>query len=265
MTYLTGVRYHDLSTTKNLIRCTSELMQSEEASYVWFLRKTPIFENQTESMYQSADLSALPMEFSRGDSIPFAEQKKKFIFLIIDGQVKLRSITKAGKEIIIDIIGPGDAVGYTARSSEIPDQKNVGPAGMATEAIAMSKVSVLRFDLDYFQNLIDRRPTIVVNLNRMLGLRQQRLELRITRLLYRSSLGKIAGLFSELGQRYGSKNVDGSIVIDVRLTHQEMASIIGVKRETVSEALAELELQGLISVSRSQIVLLKADQLDSVE
>jgi CRP/FNR family transcriptional regulator len=232
-------------------------------SYVWFLRQTAVFENQTESMYQSADLSSEPVEFARGQTIPFLERGQKRIYLVIEGQVKLRSITAAGKEIIIDIASVGDVMGDTQRS--VAPAPAASPAAMATDAVAMTKVKALRFELEYFNSLIERRPTIVVNLNRMLGLRQRRLELRLTRLLYRSSLGKVAGLLSELGQRYGTRSVDGTISLDVRLTHQEMASIVGTKRETVSESLAELELRELIAVTRSGIVLLKPEELNTVE
>jgi CRP/FNR family transcriptional regulator len=103
----------------------------------------------------------------------------------------------------------------------------------------------------------------MVSLARFLGLRQRYLEIRLTRLLYRSSLGKLAGLLCELAERYGE--TQGShIALTMRLTHQDLASIIGTKRDTVSRGLAELELQELIRYERNKIVLLNPKKLDEI-
>lgn len=237
--------------------------EPQSGSYIWFLKSTPIFEDQTESIYQSADYQATACEFRRGDVLSLVGTSQKYIFVIIEGQVKLRSHTESGKEIILDIMGQGDAFGPIHRALAAAPKDN-HPGAMATEAVALTDVQALRYDSEYFTDLVKRRPTIIVNLSRILGLRQQRMELRLARLLYRSSLGKVAGLLSELGERFGTREGD-KITLNVKLTHQEMASIVGCKRETVSESLAELEYLGLIEASRSKISLLQPDKLDGVQ
>jgi CRP-like cAMP-binding protein len=128
----------------------------------------------------------------------------------------------------------------------------------------MSKGSAFKYDLDYFNDLVQRRPTLMVNVSRVLGLKRKQLELRLARMLYRSSLGKVAGMLSELGERYGRCEGD-QIVLDLRLTHQEMAAIVGLKRETVSEALADLEYRGMITAGRGRITILDTAALDKVQ
>lgn len=233
-------------------------------SRIWFMRKVPLFEEQTESFYQSADLRAKHEKFRRGDVLSLDYKANKNIYILVDGQVKLRSVTENGKEIIIDLLGAGDAFGPIERvvGLEVP---NMAPAegSIATEAVALSEGSALKFSLEYFQDIVQRRPTVVFNLSRLLGTRQRRLEIRLRRLLYRTSLGKVAGLLSELAERYGKQEKDG-IVITFRLRHHEMASIIGSKRETVTECLADLEYRELISTARNEITVLKLEELDRI-
>ncbi len=244
--------------------------QARDGSYIWFMREIPIFREQTESFYHSADLRARLLEFKRGDPVDVRRSASGNIYIVVEGQIKLRSLTENGKEIIIDVLGSGDAFGPIDRAVRIGNEDSgtisestIGET--ASEAVALSEGSVLKFPLDYFKDLIQRRPTVVFNLTRVLGTRQRRLEIRLRRLLFRTSLGKVAGLLTELAERYGEPDPDsGGILISFRLRHQEMASIIGTKRETVSESLAELELRELIVSSRSKLVVLKPEELDRI-
>jgi CRP-like cAMP-binding protein len=140
----------------------------------------------------------------------------------------------------------------------------VSPDGLATEAVAMSAVVVHRFTLPEFRHLVERRPSVMLSVSRLLGLKQQQILIRLNRLLFRTSLGKVAGLLAELSERYGSETPTGR-VLSFRLTHQEMASMIGVKRETVSECLAILECEGIIATRQRQITICRPAALDAIE
>jgi CRP/FNR family cyclic AMP-dependent transcriptional regulator len=224
-----------------------------------------MFEDQSESMYESVGSRSEFLEFDRGDLLPTTEKDRAVIYVLESGQVKLRSQTDTGKEIILDVLGPGGVFGPLDQVAV--DQRTPGTGSLgahASEAVAISKGAAFKYDLHYFNDLVARRPTLMVNVSRILGLRRKQLELRLARLLYRSSLGKVAGLLAELGERYGSKQ--GEVIrLGLRLTHQEMASIVGLKRETVSEALADLEYRGLIVAGRGNISLLKPGELDKIQ
>lgn len=240
-------------------------MSESKSTPIWFLRSTPIFEDQSESMYESVGSRSVLFEFDRGDVLPTTEDGRAVIYVISAGQVKLRFFNDAGKEIILDVLGEGGVFGPLDQviedaSSSRASELTAAPA----EAIAMSKGSAFKYDLAYFNDLVQRRPTLMVNVSRVLGLKRKQLELRLARMLYRSSLGKVAGMLAELGERYGRREGE-QIILDLRLTHQEMAAIVGLKRETVSEALAELEYRGLITASRGHVTILDSAALDKVQ
>lgn len=234
-------------------------------SHIWFLRKVPIFEELTESLYLSADERAKQIEFRRGDVLTPETKPMRQIFVVLEGQVKLRSFAESGKEQIIDVLGPGDVYGPIDRVIDRHAKAGGSPAGaLATEAVALSHGSALGFDVAYFQHLVQQRPMVALNLSRFLGARQRRLEIRLRRLLFRSSLGKVAGLLCELAERYGEELPDGGRRITIRLRHQEMASLIGTKRETVSECLADLEYRELLRIKSGIIEIPDVEALDQI-
>lgn len=235
--------------------------QTENKALVWFLRTTSLFQDQTESILNWAGTQAREQMFQRGEVLRIIDGTTRYIYVVVEGKVKLRSVTESGKEKILDIAGPGDAFGpldhvLDSASGELPD-------GLATEAVSLSAGLALRYEVSEFQRLAEKRPAVVINVSRLLGLKQRQITIRLSRLLFRSSLGKVAGLLAELGERYGEPAADG-IELNLRLTHQEMASMIGVKRETVSECMAALELDELLSTRNRRFVILKPDELERI-
>jgi CRP/FNR family transcriptional regulator, cyclic AMP receptor protein len=68
-------------------------------------------------------------------------------------------------------------------------------------------------------------------------------------------------LLFDLAENYGKYTKDGGISIGIRLSHQELASIIGSTRETVTLVLGELQTEGAISFNRREIILREVGRL----
>jgi CRP-like cAMP-binding protein len=242
---------------------TTEQVEPTREGRIWFLKTSALFEEMTESILDWAGMSSRETEFQRGDLLPIGRDENARIYVIVEGQIKLRAFSESGKEQILDIASAGDTFGPIERLFEGDRISSEFHSSMATEAVALSKGLALAFRLGEFRDLVERRPNVILNVSRLLGLKQRRLEIRLARLLYRSSLGKLAGLLSELAERYGVPTDEG-ILLPFKLTHQEMASIVGSKRETVSEGMGILELQETIRTQKGEIVILRPADLDSI-
>jgi CRP-like cAMP-binding protein len=221
----------------------------ESETLVWLFKTSGVFKDQTDSLYESLEGQAAPAAFAKGQILPLWESGKASVFFIASGQVKLRRLLDDGREVIVDVAGPRDALGPV-------DEENEGSGGerfgeMATEAVAVTAVQAFRFDLAYFREMTRRRPSFIVNLSRIAGERQRRLELRLSRLLYRSGPGKVAGFLSDVAERYGQPIDGGGIRVEIPLTHQEIASMVGISRQWVCDALARLEVEEVIQVGAS--------------
>ena len=85
----------------------------------------------------------------------------------------------------------------------------------------------------------------------IVGRRRRQIETKIEHLVFRDVQAKLAALLLELGDEYGQEVEDG-ILIGVKITHQEMANLIGSTRETISLTLAQFKKKGLSRHARSQ-------------
>jgi CRP-like cAMP-binding protein len=98
-----------------------------------------------------------------------------------------------------------------------------------------------------------------------MGLRRQRVERRLKSLLFRSNRERLIYLLLELAEKYGRTNPDG-LLIGIKLSHQELANMIGSTRETVTVLLGELQSEGLLAIQRRQVILRNPTRLaDSID
>ena len=71
---------------------------------------------------------------------------------------------------------------------------------------------------------------------------------------------KLAALLLELGSEYGIDTDEGT-QIGLKITHQEMANLIGSTRETISLTLAQFKKKGLLNINGRTVVLIDEDGL----
>src|SRR5215211_5700690 len=82
----------------------------------------------------------------------------------------------------------------------------------------------------------------------------------IESLLHREVSTRLATLLINLGERFGESNGVG-ILIDVRLTHQDLANMIASTREAVSKVMSELQRDGVIESRNRRIVIVNGEAL----
>ena len=99
-----------------------------------------------------------------------------------------------------------------------------------------------------------------MSLTRLYGLRLRRIERRLKSLLFRSSRDRLVHLLLELAEKYGQQHTNG-LLLNIKISHQDMASAIGATRETVTITLGELQNEGLIRTDRRKIFLQQPDRL----
>ena len=127
----------------------------------------------------------------------------------------------------------------------------------------MEKSTIVRIPGDEMQQLMTDRPEIVLQVTRLMGFRRQRIERRLKALLFRSNRDRLVYLLLELGAKYGKPCPEG-LSLGIRLSHQDMASMIGSTRETVTVLLGELQYARSLIVKRRQIILTNLEQLANV-
>jgi CRP-like cAMP-binding protein len=111
-----------------------------------------------------------------------------------------------------------------------------------------------------FDQYLSMHPTVMFKLTKLIGLRLKKIQSRVEDLVFRDVPARLAHLLSELSKTEGIADKQG-IRLKVKLTHQEMANLIGCSRETVSTTMGQFRDDGLIQMDGRTITILKPDGL----
>ncbi len=220
-------------------------------SKLWFLKRCDLFERLTEDQEQRLESRAGFRRFAKGDLIYFPGEPGRSVLVVASGRVKIKRITPEGKETILAFIDEGEVFGELAVVDDQP-RDDYAEASEASE--------VLSIDRDDMIWLMEHSPKISIGLTRLLGLRRRRIEARLQNILFRSHRERVAALLLELIESHGVEGVEGW-VIRLRLSHQDLAGLIGSARETVTLTLGRLQLEGLIKVKRRSITVVDREGL----
>ncbi len=111
-----------------------------------------------------------------------------------------------------------------------------------------------------FDRYLAAHPNVTVKLTKLIGVRLRKIQSRVEDLVFRDVPARLAHLLVELSKSDGAVEPQG-VRLKARLTHQEMANLIGCSRETVSTTLGQFRAEGLIHVEGRTMTVLKPDAL----
>ncbi len=221
---------------------------------IWYLKRCDLFEKLTPEQAEGIERRAVTRRFAKGEFIYVPGDPCQNVLVVVRGRVKIKGITPDGKEFILAFIDEGEIFGELALVDEAP-RSEFAEAADPTELLAIPRDELFR--------LVESRPDLALQISKLVGLRRRRIESRLRNILFRNNRQRVAGVLLELLESHGER--DGPCwLIRLKLSHQEIASLIGATRETVTIVLGQLQLDGLIRVRRRAITVVDRDGL-SVE
>lgn len=114
--------------------------------------------------------------------------------------------------------------------------------------------TVIMLPGDDFRKVMESSPELAIGITKLIGFRRARIERRLRGLLFRSNRERLCQLLVELADQYGRQKAEG-VELTIALSHQDLASVIGSTRESVTMLLGELQLERLIKVSRKRVLI----------
>lgn len=159
--------------------------------------------------------------------------------------------------IVRESMGWGErplTLGFFGRGDLVGGEVAFGlPSGGAAEAY--EDCTVIELPGDALRAAVESDSALAAAMARLESERRVALQERLAMVAHRTAPQRLASIFLDLGGRFGVKDSRGTIV-NIRLTHREMAGLIGATRETVSFAVTDLRRQGFIETDGKRVVLL---------
>ncbi len=201
-----------------------------------FLRGIDIFEGLDCAQINSLGAIIHDKEFARGDLIAAPWADTPSLFMIRRGQVKLSLLSESGKEHVLALLNAGDIFG---------DLLETGDFGQKVFAYALEPALICSIGRDDFLGLLSREPLIALRVVGNLARRLAEAETQIATLALQTAPQRLAGLLLRLGEGHGEPEGD-TVRLSLKLTHQDMANMTALSRQTVTGLLNEWEEEGAV-------------------
>ena len=218
---------------------------------LWYLKHIRLFDGISPSEMQEMEKITRMEEVKKRQPFYLPGDPSSNVYLLKRGRVKLANTAASGKEVTFDILEPGEVFGELEVLEGLPRET-------AAEALDDAMICVIR--REDFDRYLTMHPNITVKLTKLIGLRLRRIQSRIEDLVFRDVPARLAHLLLELGKGDGAQEPRG-IRIKAKLTHQEMANLIGCSRETVSATLGQFRDEGLLQLDGRTMTILDSKGL----
>lgn len=187
-------------------------------------------------------------QFSKGDYIFQEGALADRLYIVNKGSFKVFRYTKDGKEQILYMLGDGDFFG----------DLNLLKAEMLTlNAVALEETHLCTIKKSDFDELLKRYPELYPKILEHAHNRIYELESLIQTLTSKDIDSRIASLLLKLAESFGVQKTTG-VEIPLKMTREEMASFIGLTRETVSRKLSLFQLEGYVEFEDNKRILIKS-------
>jgi CRP/FNR family transcriptional regulator, cyclic AMP receptor protein len=230
------------------------MIVQEDQRALWYLKKIPLFQDLgPDAMSRLAETVQIA-EIRRRQVIYLPGDPGKTVYFVNGGRVKISKVTRDGKELTLAYRGPGELFGEIALIEGGPREEM---------AEAMENALLTEMERGDFERLIQTQPLLGLRLARLLTQRRRDIENKIENLVFKDVNSKLAELLIRLANEFGVDDARGTLVA-LKITHQEMANLIGSTRETVSLTLSQFKRKGLIKTDGRKVIIADREGLKAL-
>ena len=209
------------------------------------LKELDLFQGLEREQFTNLCQCTRRKRLSKGHSLFRQGETTSTIYLIKSGKLKLVQTAEDGDEIILDVCGPGEVLGELSLYQE---------QNQHSSAIAMEDVCICCFSKLQFESLIKQDSSFALRIISYLGQKRYENSLRLGKEARQTVKERLLQLFYRLAEQYGQKT-STSTLIDLKITQQELADMIGSSRVMLIQALNELKVANIIDREKTYYVL----------
>ena len=189
--------------------------------------------------------------YAKGVSIFSEGDPADAMFIVAEGLVKLASVSSRGGETILHILKPGQIFGELFFAEE----------KRAFDATTTTEVVVTVIPRKSFEEILASFPAVARNFIRLLSKRLVKIEQGFAAFGHTWSYERLGRVLLQVGREHGLRTAGGTL-IPLRLTHEDLAKLIGTTRETVTTQINRFKQMGLLKREGGHFILYE-DRLKS--
>jgi CRP/FNR family transcriptional regulator len=215
------------------------------------LKKINLFSFLTNEQLDCVAQLVIERFYKAGRIIFFENEPGEAVFFLKSGRIKITKADDDGREQILHFVHPGEMFAEVVLWGD-----SSYPA--TAEVIEDAEVQLIR-NKD-MEKLILEHPDIALGFLKIMAQRLRFAQRQINELALMSTTRRMASMLLYLAADQGKK-IEKGIKIDISLTKQDLASLIGTSRETANRILSDFKKQKAIEVDRQEIIIIDKDKL----
>lgn len=213
---------------------------------LWYLKHCDLFSGLRNDAIEKIGSIARERNIPGKQIIYSAQDKDEVMFILKKGKVRIFKLSVDGKMITLAILKDGDTFGAMSIIKG-------GISEAFAETLEDSYICAIR--QEDFSAVIKEMPEIALRLIEKINQKLKEAESRIEDLVFRDVPGRIASILLKLSEQFGRTSASG-IEINFRITHQELADMVGAARETITVILNDFKNDGIIQVNEKHIIII---------
>ncbi|GAB4417957.1 MAG: Crp/Fnr family transcriptional regulator [Thermodesulfovibrionales bacterium] len=218
------------------------------------LKKISIFSTLTSSELKEITPYLIPVSLKK-KAVVFSEgDPSEWFYIVSEGKVKITKLSQDGKEIILEIIPPMDFFGGLAVIRGFPYPAN---------AVAMEDTKLFKISRSSLMRILDRFPNLMYCMALQLGDRMKESHETLKNIALERVESRIASLLLKLSDKAGKK-VGDAIVIDMKLTKQDIAEMVGTTVETSIRTMSKFKRLGIVTEKDGRIAIRNLERLKTL-
>ena len=218
------------------------------------LRSCALFSRLSPEDRRKVAEVSLIRTYEKGERVFSEGDPSDLIYTVVSGRVKIVKAIPGGKELIIEILGPGDPLGAIAAYEARP---------YPASAIALEDSVCVASKRAAFTNLLETCPSLVRGMLGGFSLRIIELGKRLTEITGSRVEARFAQLFLKLADRLGKPHGAGTFVPLV-LSRQDLADLAGTTMETSIRIMSRWGKEGVVETLADGFVLNNREELESL-
>lgn len=188
--------------------------------------------------------------WGRADLLFHPEDPAETLYVLTRGAVRLYRLGSGAREVTLDVHGPGALLGASAL---LGHPQEAGPYGMYAEA--MDDAEALLLGRASLGRLLQAQPAVGVALTEQMTQQTRGVQERLSGLVFLEVSQRLALALLGLAEREGPWPDDGSLALRDRVSHQDLAHLVGSTRETITKLLGDFRTRGLLDLGYRRIIL----------
>jgi CRP/FNR family cyclic AMP-dependent transcriptional regulator len=216
------------------------------------LARLPLFQGLPPQALDEAVRHVRVRGYSRGTVIFHRDDPGSLLYVVLKGAVTISLPSSDGKDLVLSILSPGDFFGELSLLDEEPRSATATALDDDTQTLILPRQD--------FLELVQRYPQMAIHIMSLLSRRLREANGLAQDAALLDLPGRLARRLAELAERHGHQEADG-ILIGLRLTQSELASLVGATRVATNRQLQRFQQQGLLRWQAQRITVLKPAML----